>query len=95
MRAFLFRITSIFLFLAAFGVEAPGQGILGTYSLVKDSDGQVPKQQARVEITFRAGGLLSMKAAQPGETVTDAGTYFVRANLITLHFGELAWKANR
>jgi len=85
----------MFAVFASFAPAALAQNIAGTYFLVKDSDGQVPKQNAMVRITFRAPGVLSMSAEQPGEKVTDTGTYSVRGNLITLHFKELVWAANR
>jgi hypothetical protein len=93
MRLLLLR-TGIVLAVLAGSAKAPAQQIAGTYSLVKDSDGQTPKQQATIQITFKAGGSLAMRAQQPGEDVTDSGTYSVQANLITLHFKEMVWEAN-
>jgi hypothetical protein len=85
----------MFAMFVSFTVGAIAQNIVGTYALVKDSDGQLPKQNAIVTITFKPAGILSMAARQPGETVTDPGTYSVRGNLITLHFKEMVWAADR
>ncbi|MBZ5525928.1 MAG: hypothetical protein LAP21_27200 [Acidobacteriia bacterium] len=93
--SFLIRLALMSAVFASFTSDALAQNIAGTYSLVKDSDGQVPKKNANVTITFRGPGALSMSAVQPGETVTDTGTYSVRGNLITLHFKELVWAASR
>jgi hypothetical protein len=95
MMSLLFRCTLMIAVFASFTPGAFAQNIGGTYSLVKDSDGQVPKQNAKVSITFKGPGLLSMRAEQPGQTVTDRGTYSVRGSLITLHFKELVWAATR
>lgn len=94
MKSIAGRTVFLSVVLAVFGVQAPAQAIVGTYSLVKDSDGQGLKQQATIELTFKPGGLISMKGVQPGETVTDTGTYSVRSNLITIHFKEMVWEAN-
>ena len=77
--------------------SASAQSIAGTYLLQKDSDGRSPKKQAKVTITFKGGitGFVSMSAVQPGETVTDSGTFKVMGNLITIKFKEMEWEANR
>jgi hypothetical protein len=69
----------------------------GVYLHVRDSDGTKPKSGATVALTFKGGvtGSLALSAVQPGETVTDTGTYAVRNNLITIHFKEMEWEANR
>lgn len=64
-------------------------GIEGTYELVKDSDGTVPKAGAVVRLTFRKDGTFWLKAVQPGETVTDKGVFTLSGNRITLTFEEL------
>lgn len=61
----------------------------GTWRLMKDQDGKVPKSGAVLEITF-ANGRFTFKAAQPDETVTDAGSYSVKGRQITVEFKELA-----
>jgi len=60
----------------------------GTWRLLKDQDGLVPKSGAVVEISFSAGRF-SLKATQPDETVTDSGTWSVKGRQITLDFKEL------
>lgn len=80
-------VTALFLLLVWTSVWA--SGIAGTYELVKDSDGTVPKAEAVVRLTFRADGTFSLKAVQPGQTVTDRGTYTVSGARITLNFEEL------
>jgi hypothetical protein len=67
------------------------------YTLVRDSDGTVPKKNAVVIITFKGGnsGTLSMSAVQPGETVTDTGQFSVSGDRITIQFKEMEWAADR
>jgi hypothetical protein len=76
---------------------AAGAGIDGTYVHVRDSDGTTPKPNAMVSITLKPGktGEISMRAVQPGETVTDSGSYSVSGNAITLRFREMEWQAQR
>jgi len=73
---------------------AGAQPIDGVFVHVRDSDGTVPKQHATVTLTFQAGAL-RMAAVQPGETVTDTGTYSVHNRLITIRFREMEWEATR
>lgn len=77
--------------------SAVAQSIEGVYVHVRDSDGTKPKPRATVTLTFKGGatGSLEVLATQPGETVTDTGSYGVRNNLITIHFKEMEWEANR
>jgi hypothetical protein len=74
---------------------ASAQEITGTYLLVRDSDGQTPKNNATVTITFRGGktGTLAVSAVQPRETVTDNGRYGIIGNRITMQFDEMEWGA--
>jgi|GEM_PF-1024979 len=65
------------------------EGIEGAYELVKDSGGAVPKAGAVVRLTFRGDGTFLLKAVQPGETVTDRGTYTLSGSRITMTFEEL------
>jgi hypothetical protein len=76
---------------------ARAQTIGGVYIHVRDSDGTKPKAGATVTLTFKgaASGSLHLSAVQPGETVTDSGTYAMRNGLITIHFNEMEWEANR
>ncbi len=77
-------VVLLLLILATVAVLAGG--IEGTYELVKDSDGTVPKAGAVVRLTFRRDGTFSLKAVQRGETVTDKGTFTLSGNRITLNF---------
>jgi Flp pilus assembly protein TadD len=61
----------------------------GTWRLMKDQDGKVPKSGAVLEITL-ASGKFTFKAVQPDETVTDSGSYSVKGRQITVDFKELA-----
>ncbi|MCU0759809.1 MAG: hypothetical protein MUF07_11535 [Steroidobacteraceae bacterium] len=61
----------------------------GTWRLMKDQDGKVPKAGAVVEITF-GNGKFTLKATQPDETVTDTGTYSVKGRQITVAFQDMA-----
>ena len=82
----------ITLFFVSVGYAA---NIGGTYTLVNDSDGTRPKKGAVVTITFKGSksGTLSMKAEQPGETVTDTGKFNVSGENITIQFREMEWQA--
>jgi hypothetical protein len=78
------------------GCQAAGNAsIEGTYMLVKDSDGTAPKNAAVVTISFKGSntGTVSMAAIQPGETVTDEGTFTVNGSNITIKFKEMEWEA--
>lgn len=78
------------------GVTCQAANPDGTYRLLKDSDGTVPKTNAVVTITFKESSSdVSMKAVQPGETVTDTGKFSVNGTSITISFKEMAWEANR
>jgi hypothetical protein len=72
-------------------------GLNGTYTLVNDSDGSTPKKGAVVTITFKGtkSGTVSMTAVQPGETVTDTGTFSVTGGTITINFKEMGWQAKK
>lgn len=74
----------------ALGLCAHATGLDGTYQLVSDSDGNKPKAAAQVQMTLQ-GGRIQFSAVQPGETVTDSGTYRVNGNRITMQFNEMAF----
>ncbi len=65
------------------------QSIEGKYKLIKESDGQVPKSQAEITLTFTNAGF-SFKAIQPGQTVDDKGSYKITGNNIVLTFKEMS-----
>lgn len=82
--------------LLALATSAAAAGIDGTYLHARDSDGTTPKKNATVSITFKPGaGGVSMRAVQPGETVTDSGSYSLAGDKITIRFREMEWEANR
>lgn len=60
----------------------------GQWQLFKDSDGTTPQPDAVVELTL-AAGKFSLKAVQPGETVTDVGTYSIAGRKVTFRFKDL------
>ncbi|MFZ4772212.1 MAG: hypothetical protein ACOYLO_18655 [Ferruginibacter sp.] len=65
------------------------QSIEGKYKPIKESDGQVPKSQAEITLTFTNAGF-SFKAIQPGQTVDDKGSYKITGNNIVLTFKEMS-----
>ena len=67
---------------------AAAQAPTGTWRLFKDSNGQVPKPGAVVEITFGAG-TFGVRAAQPGQTIEDRGTFTVTGRRISIEFNEM------
>ncbi len=95
MVKILFRVALGILLVGSLLPLAFGQGLQGTYVLVRDSDGTVPKKGAVVTLSFKGGnsGTLSMSAVQPGEQVADTGKYSAQAGLITIEFKEMEWEA--
>jgi hypothetical protein len=86
----------IALLASVLGAMAPAaQGLEGTFLLLRDSDGSKPKPDATVTLTFGGGtrGPLSMSAVQPGETVTDTGSFSAAGGRITITFKEMEWEA--
>jgi len=80
--------TLLVAFLVALPLEsslAASTAPAGTWRLFKDSDGQVPKSGAVVEISF-SGNAFTVRAMQPGETVEDRGTFEVDGRRITIEF---------
>jgi hypothetical protein len=69
------------------GGDSGGQsGLPGTYQLLRDSTGTTPRAGASVTLTLNADGTLSLKAVQPGEELTDQGTYKVDGDRMTIEF---------
>ncbi len=60
----------------------------GKYILVKDSDGKSPRGGAEISMTFTPGKF-SLKAAMPGQTVTDNGTWKITGSTMTIAFKEM------
>ena len=63
----------------------------GTYRLIKDSNGTTPKTGAVISLKFSVGKLF-LRAAMPGKTVTDSGTYRISGNRITVRFRQFPFK---
>ncbi|MCJ7663231.1 MAG: hypothetical protein MUO24_03210 [Desulfobacterales bacterium] len=87
--------TVFFFFVLAYTTPVLAKAIAGSYLLIGDSDGTVPKKKAVITLTFKGGneGTLAVKATQPGETLEDTGTYAIAGNSITMRFKELEWQA--
>lgn len=81
--AFLLTITFII------NTSLFAQSLSGKYILVKESDGQQPKNGAIISIAFNANGSFSFKATMPGTVVTDQGTYKINGTNITVSFAEM------
>jgi hypothetical protein len=91
MKRGLFCITPKTVLIVALlfaGLVTDAQTLQGKYTLVKDSDGKSPKNQAVISLTF-APGTFKLKAAMPGQTVEDNGTYKITGNNITIIFKEM------
>jgi tetratricopeptide (TPR) repeat protein len=80
--------TKLLLLTLLVSVSLLAQNISGKYILVKDSDGKTPKGGAEISITF-SPGKFSLKAAMPGQTVTDNGTWKVTGSTMTISFKEM------
>ena len=76
------------LFLLFISVFTQAQSPAGKYILVKDSDGKSPKGGAEISMTFTPGKF-SLKAAMPGQTVTDNGTWKITGSTMTIAFKEM------
>jgi len=90
VRPSLFRVLLLTLLLATCSLASHAANLdpTGTWRLMKDQDGRIPKSGSVIEITFRSGQV-SLKATQPDETVTDTGTYSVKGRQITIEFKDL------
>lgn len=64
------------------------QGLKGRYRFMEDSDGKQPNAKAVITLNF-SGGTFSFRAEQPGEVVTDNGTFQVSGNKVTVSFKEM------
>ncbi len=65
------------------------QSISGKYTLVKESDGQTPKNGATISIQFNSNGSFDFKAVMPGTEVTDKGNYKISGDNINISFNEM------
>lgn len=63
--------------------------LLGTWNFVRDSDGSAAAAGAAITITFGNDGIATLKAAGPGQNITDSGPYSVRGNLISISLPRL------
>jgi len=68
---------------------AIAQTLSGTYRLVQDSTGKQPRDRAAIDIAFKPGGTFTLKAAMPGQTVEDTGTYRISGQTLTIDFKDL------
>ncbi len=80
--------TKLLLLTLLVSVSLTAQNISGKYILVKDSDGKTPRGGAEISITF-SPGKFSLKAAMPGQTVTDIGTWKITGSTMTISFKEM------
>lgn len=76
------------LFLFVINAFSQAQSPTGKYILVKDSDGKTPRGGAEISMTFTPGKF-SLKAAMPGQTVTDNGTWKITGSTMTITFKEM------
>lgn len=79
---------SYLLLLLSTGFLLNAQTLTGKYILIKDSDGKTPKGGAEISMTFTSGKF-SLKAAMPGQTVTDNGTWKINGASMTIAFKEM------
>jgi len=70
-------------------VATNAQDLVGTWKLVKESDGTTPKAGAIVKLTLSAGGALALSAVQPGEVFEDSGSWSTIGTRITMHFDQM------
>ena len=68
---------------------AMAQSLAGSYRLVQDSTGKQPRDGATIDIVFKPGGTFTLKAAMPGQTVDDTGTYRVSGQTLTIDFKDM------
>ncbi|MBK6936566.1 MAG: tetratricopeptide repeat protein [Chitinophagaceae bacterium] len=74
--------------LLLFSSVAKAQGLKGRYRFVEDGDGKQPNAKAVIMINF-SGSTFTFKAEQPGEVVTDNGTYQISGNKLAIKFKEM------
>lgn len=65
------------------------QNLSGKYTLIKESDGQQPKNGASILLNFSTNGTFALTAKMPGTTVTDKGTYKISGSNIHISFNEM------
>jgi hypothetical protein len=71
----------------------PAAALAGNYELVGDIGGTQVRSGARVVLTLKPDGTLGLVATQPGETVTDAGTWSLAAGKLTVAIKDLGVSA--
>jgi len=81
--------------LVAVSGAAAAQSIDGVYTLIGDTGGRSVKAGAVITLTVSGSpsGTMAVVAVQPGQTITDTGTFTLRGGRITLSFQELGWAA--
>jgi len=82
MKKIFFLITVILL---ANQIEIKSQSIIGKYRFTTDSDGKEASAKSIITLQF-LDNTFKLKAEQPGNIVTDEGTYQVVGNKITITF---------
>ena len=82
MKKILFLITVILL---ANQIEIKSQSIKGKYRFTTDSDGKEASAKSIITLQF-LDNTFKLRAEQPGNIVTDEGTYQVAGNKITITF---------
>ncbi len=76
--------------------SAPGEsrpGISGTYALIGDLNGTQVRADASVTLQLNSDGTLSLRAIQPGEELTDSGTWSVTGDLMSIELKDLGVSA--
>ena len=83
--------------LGAAAASPPVDDIAGSYTLLGDSDGTTLKKGAVITLTLGgdARGSVTVLATQPGQTVSDSGTFSARDGRITMRFLEMEWRVER
>src|SRR6187549_675521 len=75
-------------FLVSNQAEIKAQGIKGKYRFIADSDGKEASAKSIITLQF-FDNTFKLKAEQPGNVVTDEGTYQLSGNKITISFKEM------
>jgi hypothetical protein len=68
--------------------------LAGSYHLVRDVGGTQVKTGATVTLTLKEGGTLTMLAVQPGERLTDTGTWKVTGTTIAIELKDQQLKGS-
>ena len=80
------------------GIKLPpavAKSFIGHYLFLKDSDGSVPKKEARITLKLHGDGTAYLLAVQPGERLESWGRYQVKGNKMDISFYDLGKKADQ